>query len=292
MLAVSSTLVGVVLIGLAARDVFDTLFDHGGRGSLSRLVAAATWRTLHRSGPWGRGAVAFAGPVAVVFVVAVWATLVVVGFAFVYLPHVPDGFAVLPEVAGDGALLLALYFSAVSLTTLGYGEMTPTADGLQLVAPLEALVGLGLLTASVAWFLSIYPVLARRRALAYDLELMARAERDASIDETEGLVDALDDLHARVIEVERDLAAFPITFFFAELDSRYSLAVGLPALVVWLGRLDDAALAPRDRLHAAMLREAIDDFAATVGSFAGYEGRDADEVLRLYAERHAPRARR
>ena len=283
-MTVAATLAGALLVGLVARDVFDTLFHSAGRGSIGRVVAGWTWAALHPSGPAGRRAITVGGPLALAVVVVVWAVLLVAGFALLYLPHVPGGFTVAPEHAGDPTLLLAVSFSLVTLSTLGYGDITPSSDALQLLAPLEALVGFGLLSASIAWLLSIHPVLARRRALAYDVTLLARAEHETGVTaEPE-----LEDLHRRVVEVERDLNAYPVTFYFAELDARFSLAAALPVLSVLLDRVDQETLAGGARLHAVVLREALDDLGDTIGSFPGLCGLGRREALTRYAERHSP----
>ena len=267
------------MIGLAARDVFDALFHPGGRSPVSRRVAALTWAVVHRAaGDRGKG-LALAGPLALALVIVTWAVLLICGFALLYLPHVPESFTLAPELRDDPAALTSLYFSVVTLATLGYGEATPTGDILQVLAPLEAMVGFGLLTASISWLLSIHPVLARRRSLAYEIALMERAERDAGVPlarlPAEELEQELEELHARLTVVERDLVAYPIAFYFAELDRRFSLPDTLPVLATLIAGVDDRELSPRGRLHAAILREAIDDFAATARGFPGYGGLSA-----------------
>jgi hypothetical protein len=283
-MTVAATLAGALLVAVVARDVFHTLFHSTGRGSIGRAVAALTWAALHPSGPTGRRAIAVGGPLALALVVVVWAVLLVAGFALLYLPHVPGGFTVPPEHAGDPATLLAVSFSLVTLSTLGFGDMTPSSDGLQLLAPMEALVGFGLLSASIAWLLSIHPVLARRRSLAYDVTLLARAERETGLTAE----DELQELHRRVVEVERDLDAYPITLYFAELDPRFSLASALPVLSSLLDRLEETELRAAARLHAAVLQEALDDLGDTIGAFPGFGGLGRREALARYAEHHSP----
>lgn len=285
---VAATATGLALVALVARDVFGALFARGARWSLSRDVAELVWQLSgvlrrRRGGPS-----ALAGPLALVLVVGTWAALLVCGFALVYLPHVPDGFTMAAHLRDDSAVFSSLYFSAVTLATLGYGEMTPRTDWTQVVAPVQALVGFGLLTASISWFLSIFPVLARRRALAYDLMLIDEARRSTA-PARPPLAAELDQLHRRVVEVERDLVAFPITLYFAELDPRHSLAAALPGLLHALDELDLDVLDDAERLHAAMLRAALDDVTRTLGGFPGYGHARAADVLREYATRHAPR---
>jgi hypothetical protein len=166
--AVLSSLAGAALVALALFDVFATLFSHPGRRSPSRAVVGATWSACHRLP--GSRALASAGPIAFLIVVTSWVTLLGSGWALVYWPWMPGGFLHPAHLDGLGTSLLdSAYFSLVTLTTLGYGDISPSHGLLRLAAPLEALLGLGLLTASVSWLLSIFPVLSRRRALAYEI---------------------------------------------------------------------------------------------------------------------------
>ena len=73
-LAVLSTVAGVAVIGLAARDVFDALFHPEGRGTFGRLISRAVWWLFRRPGPHPR-LFPLAGPVALVSVIATWAVL-------------------------------------------------------------------------------------------------------------------------------------------------------------------------------------------------------------------------
>ncbi|MFM9372175.1 ion channel [Streptomyces sp. Da 82-17] len=102
------------------------------------------------------------GPLGMVTVVALWALTVAVGWALVYWPHMPQRFSYAAglEPTEHASPVDALY---VSLVTLGLGDIAPAAGWLRVLAPMEALVGFVLLSATVAWVLGIYPALARRR---------------------------------------------------------------------------------------------------------------------------------
>jgi Ion channel len=90
-----------------------------------------------------------AGPVAFVTVIATWAGLLVLGWALLFWPHMPSGFRFDAGVeAGGPGFVHALNVSLVTLTTLGFGDITPTSNALRLILPLEALLGFGLLSAS------------------------------------------------------------------------------------------------------------------------------------------------
>jgi hypothetical protein len=69
----------------------------------------------------------------------------------------------------------------VTITTLGFADVIPHAGWLRGVAPLEALLGFGLLSASISWLLLIYPAISRRRSLAYEISLLVEAEGQAGV---------------------------------------------------------------------------------------------------------------
>ena len=287
--AVIVTGLGVVLIAVVAHDVFDALFHHRGAGMLSGAVMRATWRCFRRASVRRRALLPVAGPFALIAVVAVWLVLLVTGWALVLWPHI-DGFRFDPGAAsGEAAFVDAVYVSLVTLATLGFGDITPASGWLKVVLPLEALIGLGLLTATVSWLLSIHPALSRRRSLAYEIWLLRRAEADlgvSALDDAAG-ESALSELTSRLVAVERDVTALPIAYFFAEADERFSLPVAMPYLLDLAARGGDPDLASGVRLRAAMLSEAIDDFAATTAARPGsVDGGDTVAILRCYARDH------
>ncbi|MDX6634900.1 MAG: hypothetical protein QOF06_1103 [Solirubrobacterales bacterium] len=146
------TLLGVALIGIALRDIFDVLFHPLGRGMVARkVVRGVAWlaQKLPRSGTIGL----LAGPLSYVAVVATWATLLALGWALVFLPQLPDGFNFDPALnpAEHSGFFDALYISLVNLTSLGYGDISPATSLLRVLGPVETMFGLGLLTASISW---------------------------------------------------------------------------------------------------------------------------------------------
>ena len=274
---------------LVARDVFDALFHPEGRGALARLVMRGIWQAFRRVAP--RRFFPLAGPLALVAVIGTWAALLVVGWALVYLPHFPDSFDVPADFEGESRLAGALYTSLVSLTTLGFGDVTPQTDALRLVVPLEALVGFGLLTASISWLLLIYPVLSRRRSLAYEIDLLREAEADTGLSLESLEPGAAERLYAeftsRLIAVERDLVNFPISYYFAEADARFSLPRSAPYLLELARRGAEQGQPEPVRLRATMLLEALDDLARTSADrFHRVRGASTSDALRGYAHDH------
>jgi hypothetical protein len=287
---VATTAAGVALIALAGRDVFDALFHPEGRSALARTIMRGVWRVLGRRGRGGRWFV-LAGPLGLVLVFASWAILLGVGWALVYLPHVPEGFHRATAGPADSDLVEALNVSLVTLTTLGFGDVTPDAAWLRLVVPVEALLGFGLLSASISWLLLIHPALARRRSLAYEIALLRKAEQETGTRLLE--LDAAPaeqiyaELSSRLVAVERDLVNFPVTYYFAEQDERFSLGVAMPYLIDLAERGRDPSVPARVRLRAAVLRDAIDDFAATISRrFHGARSEATKVSLEAYTRDH------
>jgi hypothetical protein len=288
--AVTATCLGIALIAIVAHDVFDALFHHRGAGILSGAVMRATWWGFRRASVRRRRLLPLAGPCALVAIVTLWLVLLVTGWALVLWPHMGDAFRFDPGAAsGEGAFVDALYVSLVTLATLGFGDITPASGWLKVLLPLEALIGLGLLTATVSWLLSIHPALSRRRSLAYEISLLRRAEADLHVFALDDAVSdgALSELTSRLVAVERDLTAWPIAYYFAEADERFSLPVAMPYLLGLAARGTAPDLAPGVRLRAAMLSDAIDDFAATTAARSrSVGGGDTVAILRSYAGDH------
>ena len=287
-----STVAGLGLIGLVGRDAFDALFHAEGRGVLSRQITRAVWQVFRHVGT-RHERLSLAGPMAFVTVIATWAALLVLGWALVFWPHMPGSFRFDPgvEAAGGSDFVHALNVSLVTLTTLGFGDITPTSDALRLILPLEALLGFGLLSASISWLVSIYPALSRRRSLAYEISLLRAAEAEDNLPLDALRPDAaariLAELTSRLVAVERDLVHFPISYYFSAADPRFSLPVAAPYLLEIARRGMSEAQPMIVRFRARLLMKAIDDLAKTTATrFHGSGATTPEELLREYARDH------
>lgn len=280
------TILGTAVIVLGLMDLFHTLLHPTGQGRLSQALLSAVWRaskaTGHRLG-------SIAGPAAMVAVILMWVALQAVGWALVYLPHVPGGFmyssGVDPADYPDAAE--ALYISLTTLSTLGYGDMVATAPWIRLASPLEALTGFALLTAALTWFTQIYPPLSRRRSLALELKGLADVGYGDAIREAEPAIATrvLDTLAAEVGKVRIDFAQHSEGFYFQEQHPDLSLARQLPYGL----QLIDEARGHHDaavRSSAQRLSVALEQLAAELerGFVAAGEGPGA--VFAAYARDH------
>ena len=219
-------------------------------------------------------AVVLIGPLGYIAVLGAWTAMLVVGWALVFLPHLPDGFLYGPGLnpAEHDSFIDALYLSLVNITSLGYGDIAPAAWGLRILGPIETLFGLGLLTASISWLISIYRTIGRRDALAHEILLLKEAEErmgEPLADADPALLETiLTSFADGLIVARRDLIHFPISFFFVSEDDR----LGLSELFPFLRRLIDEALdSDRQslRVRAEVLTQALDDYKATIEGRVG-----------------------
>ncbi len=291
-MTVISTAGGTLLVLVALRDVFDTLFHPHGRGAVSQAVIRAIWRTLRMLVRGNHAALSLAGPIAFVSVIFVWGALVVLGFALIFWPHFPEGFAISQSsVLREGDFANALYLSMVNLASLGYGDIVPTGDLLRFLAPLETLIGLGLLTASISWILYLYRVLADYRSLSHEISLLrdAESESGASLTSIDPAIAArvLADLTSRVVAMRDDLLHFPIAYYFHPRDAQHALPALLPTLMAAAEECSKPERSPALRFQAAMLRQALEALLDTIAEeFVSTASGRPDEALAAYRRDH------
>jgi len=285
------TVLGVALIAIALRDIFDVLFHPLGRGMVARkVVRGVAWlaRHLPRSGTMGL----LAGPLSYVAVVATWAALLALGWALVFLPQLPDGFNFDPALnpAEHTGFSDALYVSLVNLTSLGYGDISPATPLLRVLGPVETMFGLGLLTASISWLISIYGAISRRDSLAHEVHLAKETEErlgEKLADADPALLEALLAGYAeQLIRARRDLIHFPITHYFRTEDEERALAGLLPFLSSLAGEAGEEDRPHSLRVRAEILQMTIDDFAETLRKRLRMPGETTVDTLRHYQSEH------
>lgn len=285
-MTVALTLSGVLVLLVGLHDMFHTLLHPTGRGRLSSLVLSTAWRLSRASGHRLGSAV---GPAAMVAAILVWVALQALGWALLYLPHVPDGFTYSSGIdpADYPDLVEALYVSMVTLTTLGYGDMVAVDAWMRALSPVQALTGFALLTAALTWFTQIYPPLSRRRALALELKALADSSFAEGLGETDQAVQTrvLDTLAAEIAKVRIDFAQHSEGFYFQEVEPDISLAHQLPHAL----RLRDEALGSGDpavRRSGQRLAVAVEQLSGVLdGDFLGTGGAP-EEVFAAYAAEH------
>lgn len=164
----TSVVAGVVLALLVIVDVFLTIVHPDLEGRLAKGLQRETWRLAMALGRvWRRhrrGLMAMAGPVMTVFTFAVWIGLFVLACALVLWPFL-DSYRNEPAL-GRLTFLDALYYSGATVTTLGYGDVTPLRGGLKVLAFFASATGFGLFTGIVAYLMELISGIDERNRFA------------------------------------------------------------------------------------------------------------------------------
>lgn len=165
------TLLGAALLFFVIDDVYVTILQARGQsGPVSEFVYRSIW-SIARS-------IAFKlsrsrrhkllnsiGPLLMPLLVAVSIMLVIIGYALIYFPGMPEKFNFGREGAGP-RFVDAIYFSGTTLTTVGFGDISPRAPEMKIVAIIEAVSGFGLISLAVTYLIVVYSALEHKRAIA------------------------------------------------------------------------------------------------------------------------------
>ncbi|HEX8723209.1 MAG TPA: potassium channel family protein [Pyrinomonadaceae bacterium] len=168
------TTAGVVLLVLIMFDVYATVLHSSARygpvgeslnRSVWRLARAAAFR-LSRSRR--HKLLNMVGPLLLPLLIVVYVLLLILAFALVYYPHVPQNFA-FSEAHTEPGWVDAVYFSGCTLTTVGYGDVVPRVAALRFLALFESASGLVVISLAITYMLTVYTALERKRAVAVSL---------------------------------------------------------------------------------------------------------------------------
>ena len=281
------TVLGATIVVYGLSDIFLTLVHPHARGRLTRAIVAGIWRTTSHGGQRARAA---SGPLAAISVVLAWAAIQAIGWALIYLPHVPEGFLYSEGIDPDLYLdaFEALYFSLVSLSTLGFGEVVPTDPFVRLLSPVQAVTGFALLTGGATWLLQLFPTLARRRSTALYLALLGRARYPQQLREIDPVVAAsvLLAVAERIASVRVDLSQSPESYYFREGEAPTSLGHALP---IAQALADAATQSPQSgvRVAGVVLDEALEDLGSCLRDNFGATGESRADVMESFARDHS-----
>lgn len=257
---------GVALVVVALSDVFlVVLYLRGGAGVVTPSLSSAVWWTMRRIArafPARKDDVlSFAGPVLLVTIALVWATLVSVGFALIVWPALGTGIEATDGETSTG-FATAIYYAASSLTTLGTGDLVPRTAAWRLLMVAKAAMGFSLLTLVVTYFLSVYSALQRRNTFAKSLHQRTASSGSA----VEYLVrigaggdaprarEEFDTILRDTVDLYESHQFYPVLHYFRYPQPVYSVArIGFVTLDAY--SLLQAAL-DRDRYHALLTASA------------------------------------
>jgi len=179
------TAAGLGLLLLVVYDVYATVLHASARyGPIGERLNRAVWRDAKwlafRLGRARRHKLLnIVGPLLLPLLIAAYIVTLIFAFALIYYPRVPEHFIFAGEHSGS-RLLDALYFSGVSLTTVGYGDIMPRTTLVRGLAIGEAAAGLALISLAITYLITVYSALERKRAVALSLYHQAGEGADAA----------------------------------------------------------------------------------------------------------------
>ena len=168
------TTAGFVLLALIIFDIYATVLHSSARyGPVGESLNRSVWRVTRAaafklSRANRHRLLNMVGPLLLPLLIVVYVVLLVLAFALVYYPHVPKGFTFGVEHPEPG-WIDAVYFSGVTLTTVGYGDVVPRLAHLRFLALFEAASGLVVISLAITYMLTVYTALERKRAVAVSL---------------------------------------------------------------------------------------------------------------------------
>jgi hypothetical protein len=235
-MSIAFTLAGVTLIAIAAIDLFTTvLLVRGGLSIVSPFVTRGVWWLFRhadrRLGLDGR-LMLLAGPILLVLIVLVWALLLMIGFALLYLPMLGDGVTA-TSGATDQSFWTALYFSGTTFPTLGPGDVAGVSATARMLTVVEACTGFGAVTLAISYTLSIYNAVSRHDSFALHLHggsdetgwaamTLAGLCPDGAPDRSTG--DSLEQIAERTYELLQIHESYPLARYYRRRRPEFSSA--------------------------------------------------------------------
>jgi hypothetical protein len=180
------TVLGLSILLLVVYDVYATILHARGRsGPIGEVLYRSIWRAAHSvafrlSRARRHKLLNVIGPTLLPLLIIVFIALLVLGFACVYYPRMPANFnADSAAAAVESPWMTSLYFSGITLTTVGYGDIAPRTAGMRLTAMFESASGFALISLAITYLITVYRALERKRAVA--LSFYHQAEEGANV---------------------------------------------------------------------------------------------------------------
>ena len=164
---IATLLAGIACLFAVLLDAFQTIIlprRASGRFRLTRIFYIVTWKpwvffaTRLRDVRKRESAFSYYGPLSLIFLLVVWASAMVVGFALIFYAL---GSPFNDSSQGPG-FRSDLYVSGTTIFTLGLGDVTPHSAWARELIILEAGTGFGFLAVVMGYFPVLYSAFSRR----------------------------------------------------------------------------------------------------------------------------------
>jgi hypothetical protein len=265
-------LAGVVLVLAVLVEAFEGLVQPRRitrRVRFARYYYRIGWRAwaatadLLRPGPRRQTALSIFGPLSLLVLFAIWGLGLIVGYGLIHHAVVPR----------EGGLIDSIYFSGVTFTTLGYGDLFPVGPVSRALAVAEAATGFGFFAVVIGYLPVLNQAFSRREALIGLLDARAGSPPSAGrmlLRLPPGVGDGtilnrfLSDVETWAAEVLESQLSFPVLGYYrSQHDNESWLAAMTCALdtSALLLTVADGADRQQARLTFAMCRHVVVDLS-------------------------------
>ena len=277
---------GAALILLLLGDVFFTVLHpqaHG--GPVNRVLMRTIWRGFHAIARVLHGTardrwLSLGAPVLSSAVLIVWASLLITGFALIYGAF-PAAFTHTQWVSTIG-WAEAFYFSGISATTVGMGDVLVEPGWLRGLVVVEGFLGFMLISLSAAYVLALYKAQSDASTLAFQLWGTLGDRPEEGVGRLLAHLDAADEwaggMARSLAEVTTHHAHYPIVHYFRPPDERQSVVCQTGSLLLLFRRLEDRPGWEAGHPSLLMLRNVLGRYLEEVSRrFARRTGIDVEE---------------
>lgn len=280
-------LAGILILGIVLVDIFLTVLDANGLSLISSRLYRAfwwTWRTFARILPpiVRHQVLALGAPMMIPAMIAVWLCGIVLAFTLIFY----GGLEPREFFAGGGSqpsLASALRLSVVTLSTIGFVEISPSNMPYALTVAAEAILGNLILTIVITYFLSVHAAVLAYNRFATQLRARMPDEADAgpaialhvARGDPAGLDQWLTTLTEGVVNLHESLRRYPILYYFRALD----LGRGYPSTITSLAGLVTGLNHGLPRDHPLRMAPGLSALSATLDSMV-------EDLGRRYVPRH------
>ena len=160
------SILALVLLLFVLWDAFVTVFSTNGAGPLTTLWTQGIWRGLlviHHRRPIHR-VLAVTGPAMLVMVILAWYLLIGLGWLLLFSTAAET--VVVSSTRAPTDIWQKAYFVGATISSLGYGDLVPSAFPWTLCANIAALSATVVLTTALSYVLAVLSAAIERKMLA------------------------------------------------------------------------------------------------------------------------------
>jgi hypothetical protein len=207
---------------------------------------------------------AYFGPLSLIFLLVIWASLLVIGFGCIQLSHG------IGRMTNAHSIYDVFYYSGVTFFTLGYGDIVPVTRFGKFWAVVEAGTGFGFLAIVIGYLPVLYQTFSRREVAISLLDARAGSPPTATellvrygqVEDLSKLGDLLREWEQWTSDVLESHLSYPVLAYYRSQHSRQSWIAALTAMLDVTAAIQSGVKdAPywQARLTFAMARHAIVD---------------------------------